>query len=120
MKRASVFKKKLESLYLITPFLLHYPDTDIGLQVKAFNNWVNHTGRERLIRSHSSARFCFELGACPSLRSKIVSISCNFLEKFGNIVGWHPFLEGWHPLLKEILDPPLSCQNILIQYHKFI
>ena len=43
-----------------------------------------------------------------NLRPQIFSISCSFLEKFGNIVGWRPLLEGWRPLLRGILDPPLA------------
>ena len=34
----------------------------IYIKVQKSNTFYNHhTGRERLIRSHSSARFCFEL-----------------------------------------------------------
>ena len=37
--------------------------------------------------------------------TQILSISCSFLGKFGQIVYWRP-LEGWRPHLGEILDPP--------------
>ena len=48
--------------------------------------------------------------------AQILSISCSFLGKFGKIVCWHPALGSWRPLLEEILDPPLTTENIT--YHK--
>ena len=37
-----------------------------------------------------------------------------FLGKFGKIVCWRPPLGSWRPLLREILDPPLIRDNLLL------
>ena len=48
------------------------------------------------------------MSSLPSLWVQILSFSCRFWEKFGQIIGWRPHLESSRPLpVWEILNPPL-------------
>ena len=47
--------EKLQSL------VVYFSNTEISQMIFLQFLSISHTGRERLIRSHSSARFCFEL-----------------------------------------------------------